>query len=161
MASETLIDEPLKEFTIPVREYTFWDKLLRKPKERSFFIYRIRVCNMIRCAGIAYKLPELPNIEELETMEDLTGIVFPLISNHKDDMVYLVACCIQNNSKAPKKSLIKFIDNNFCSDDLFSILVICMSQLGLQSFYMATTALKGNSVNIVKAKVADRAIKPE
>ena len=160
LASESITDEPLKIKTIPVREYGFWDRIYKRPKERTFNIYRIRVCNMVRCAGVAHKLPEMPDIEQIDSMEKLTGLAFPLIRDYKKDVVYLVACCIQNNSKEPKKSLIKFVDDNFVADELFEILVICLSQLGLLSFIQAIQALKGSSAVIVEAKAVQSAIIP-
>lgn len=161
LASETFSDEPLKTFTVPIRERVsnkipFWLKPFKKPikqeTEREFKIYRIRVCNMRRVAGVGYKLPELPDLNTVDTMEKMTGISFPLVHDHLDDIIYLVACCIQNNSKEPEKELVKFISDNFVLEELLDVIITCLNQSGLMSFSLAIQMLRGERTFFVEAR---------
>lgn len=141
LTADTVTNKPLKEWTVKVKEYNWLDKLLKKPTERHFIINRCTVRNMVRCSGVAEKLPELK-----EQTGNLMWVVFPLIKNHMADVVYLIACGIQNNHKEPKKELINFIYDNFEDDDLYDCAVTILGNIGLQSFYETTSLIKGTSV---------------
>lgn len=156
---QTKIDKPIGEVTIRNKDYNIIDRILRRPKQRTFTLYKCRVCNMERSAEIAYRLPELQG--EVNTLEELTGKAFPLLKDHAKDLVYLLACFIQNNSKEPKKSLVKFIRDNIDGDELFDITRKCLTQSGLMSFINATLLVKGTNVKIaeeIKEKDAPSAI---
>jgi branched-subunit amino acid transport protein AzlD len=154
-AAQTITDEPLKEVTIPVWEYTFWDRLNKRPKERTFKIYRIRTCNMYRCADIAHRLPQLEG--EITTVQELNAITFPLVRNHKDDFVRLIACCIQNNHKEPRRSLINFLDRNLTADMMFDLVITCLNQIGLQSFFSTAILIKGISAIVARDEAVTNA----
>lgn len=149
----TLVDTPVGTYTVKVFRYNWLDKLLRKPIERKFTLYRCRVCNMGRAGAIAELLPELDT--NITSMEQLTGVVLPLVHNHRKNIVYLIACCIQNNNKEPKKSLIRFLDNNLNAEQLFELINICLSQMGLMSFLSATVLVKGVNVSFVSDMAAE------
>lgn len=144
LAAQTIVDKPLKEITVRQLEMSWIDKHIRKkPEFRRFSIYRARVCNMGRCADVANRLPEFkPN---KDNPYEMIRIAMPLVHNHRLDVLYIVASCIQNNSKEPKKSLIRFIDVNFDSEMLFDVLLICLQSLGLQSFWEASLLIKGQN----------------
>lgn len=152
LEGEVLTDKPIKQFTVEVLNRNWKDKLFRRPKYRTFTLHRCRVCNMYRASTIANKLPEL--IGDVTTQEELNGLAFPLIKEHKDDLVYLVACLIQNNDKEPKKSLIRFINENFTAHILFDCIIETLPQLGLQSFLHSILLVKGTSAIIAKEMAA-------
>lgn len=162
MAGATITDAPIKEMTIPVWDYTWWDRLLRRPKQRTFQIHLCRVCNMERSATIAHMLPELINkTGDFKSMEEMTATIYPLVFSHKKDLVYLIAACIQNNWKEPKKSLIRYIDRNFSGEDLLDAAIYCISQSCLSSFYSAILIVKGTSAVIATDTVAAVVNTPE
>lgn len=150
-SADTIVDGVLKEITVKSWEYGFFDKLFKRPNKRTFKLYRSRVCNMYRCAEAANKIPDIN--ANIHTMEQLTNVALPLIYNHKDDIIYLIASCIQNNSKEPKKSLIRFINNNMSGEQIFDVLNTCLHVIGLESFLMATALIKGT--NVLTAKDTD------
>lgn len=141
---QTFTDEPLAKFTVDVWEPSKLERLLRKPTSRTFTIYRTRVCNMGRAAAIANRI----KLEgEIGTLSDLVSVTMPLIHEYKDDVVKLIACCIQNNNSEPDSDLIKFLDRNMNADMMNEILSVCLWNLGLQSFLSAIISIKGTSAN--------------
>lgn len=151
----TLVDDPIGEMTVPIFKYTWLDRLLRRPRFKTFTLYKCRVCNMGRAGKIANSLPKVN--EDIKNMHELTGTAFPLIDDHKDDLIYLLACCIQNTSKPPKKKLIKFLDDNLNAEMLFDNLLICLNQIGLYSFTNAIILIKGLAVNFASDTDAENA----
>lgn len=153
----TLLDAPIERFEVIVRNRTFIDKILFRPKKREFVIYKTRVCNMARCAEIAYRVPELKG--QVNDVFDMTRIVMPLIKDHRKDFLYLIAACIQNNSKEPSKSLIKFLDDNLHAESLNEIGQSCLLNSGLMSFFAFALVLKGVNADTAQETDADRADK--
>lgn len=141
----TILDEPIGQYTIPVWNYTKWDKLLRRPKFKVFTLYKCRVTTMLRVSMIANSIKEID--ADVKTMEDLTKIGMPLIEAHTNDFIYVVACCIQNNMNEPESSLISFLRDNLSAEMLFELVYICLNQTGLMSFISATALIKGTSVS--------------
>lgn len=152
LEGEALTDKPIKEFTVTVLNQEWWRRLpfVKKETQRTFTIHRCRVCNMYRASTVANKLPEITG--DVTTQEELNYLSFPLIKEHKDDLVYLVACLIQNNDKEPKKSLIRFINTNFTAQTLFDCIVETLPQMGLQSFLLSILLVKGVSAVLATEK---------
>lgn len=159
LEGEAITDKPIKEFTVQVLNESWYRRLpfIKKEKERTFTIHKCRVCNMYRAATMANKLPEING--EVNTQEELNYLAFPLIEKHKDDLVYLVACLIQNNDKEPKKSLIKFINTNFTSETLLECIIETLPQIGLQSFILSTLLIKGTSAILATETDASNAVR--
>lgn len=155
LTAETITDQPLKEWTVPVANYTWIDKLLRRPKERHFVLKRCSVRNMLRVAGIAAKLPIIE-----DKTKKLQQVAFPLMKDHIHDIVYLIACGIQNDANEPKKSLIDFIYDNFDDEDLFDCTAILLSNVGLQSFIQTILLVTGTDALLVRGQDAKSAKVP-
>lgn len=151
----TLLDAPIDHIRVTVKDYNWIDRLFMRPKYKDFVIYKTRVCNMGRCAEIAYRITEVHS--DIQDVFDMIKVSMPLIKEHRKDILYLIAACIQNNSKEPKKSLIKFLDDNLHGDSLNELTSSCLLNSGLMSFTAATAILKGVSVAIVQDTDADHA----
>ena len=154
VVTETLIDKPAYTVTVPIKEpkpapkRSLIDWLFRRPKfiqeiERSFVINPCVVGNMYRIAGRAVKLPDsILNGSLSESM-------IPVIHQHLDDMVYIVAAGIQNTKREPDAELIEFIKDNFEAEDLYDTLLPILENLGMQSFLNSIALAKG-TVKILK-----------
>ncbi|RZJ90977.1 MAG: hypothetical protein EOO20_06605 [Chryseobacterium sp.] len=146
--TETLIDKPAYTVTVQIKEpktlpkRSLLDKLLRRPVpvqelERSFVINPCVVGNMYRIAGRAVKLPDtILNGSMSESM-------IPVINDHLDDVVYIVAAGIQNSKREPDAELIEFINDNFEAEDLYNTLLPILENLGMQSFLNSIALAKG------------------
>lgn len=154
-------DTPIGEITIPNRDWKkpnliylmiakVWPKLFPNTvKSRTFTLYKCRMCNLDRAGIIAETLPDLNG--DINTLEDLTSVLFPLAKKHTKDKCYLLACFIHNKSTEPPKWLIKYIYDNIDGDDLFEYIRLCLTQGGLMSFINATLLIRGTSARIVEA----------
>jgi len=152
--AETLIDKPGYELTVSIKEPTpipkrkMWDKLFRRTVieqelERTFVINPCVVGNMYRIAGRAVKLPGA--ILEGTQAQSL----LPVIHDHLDDLIYIVAAGIQNSKREPDPALIEFIKDNFEAEDLYNTLLPILENLGMQSFLNSIALAKG-TVKILK-----------
>lgn len=147
---ETLNEKEVYTFTIPINEHrklTLWDRLLRRKVEtsRTFTIYPCKTCNMVRVAGTAVRLPK----EILDA--GMSEAIMPLMVENIELMVYVVASAIQNNSREPKKSLLKFIRDNFDAIDMYNALHAALNGLEMESFLNSIVLAKG-TLSILKPK---------
>ncbi|MBB6109711.1 hypothetical protein SAMN05421821_105129 [Mucilaginibacter lappiensis] len=117
------------------------------PTEETFTIYPCKVANMWRVAGAATELPD-----EIKNGE-LAEVVLPLINDHLETIVYIVAAGIQNNHEEPSADLIKFIERNFDNQDLHTVLHYVLENVYMQSFLNSIVLAKG-TVKILKPKTS-------
>lgn len=142
-AAENLFDKDVFTLTVKVREQiakrTLLDRLSGKelPTERVFVIKPATVGTMLRIASKAVLLPE--------TIFDgpEASTILPLIHNHIEDLVYIVAAAIQNNKHEPDHELIEFIKNNFDAKDLFDVLGPTLKNIDMASFFNSIVLVKG------------------
>lgn len=156
---KTFLDLPVYRFEIKVKDYKWWHKLMMKPKAKEFVLYKTRLCNMGRCSEIGFRMPELSG--SVGNLYDLIKIAYPLVRDHRKDVLYLVAACIQNSSKEPKLSLIKFIDDNCSAEMLNEIVSMCILNSDLQSFTATSLLIKGVSVTNAREEDADSVTKQD
>lgn len=139
--ADTLTDKPRYEFTVTIKEprRTIWQWLRRQPIQysRTFTVHPPVVNNMYRIAGRSASLP----VEV--TKGTVAEIVLPLIYNHKDDVVYIIAAGIQNTKREPDNELIEFINDNFDAEDLFNCLQAVLGGEWMQHFFNSIALAKG------------------
>jgi hypothetical protein len=146
--TETLTDKPKYELTIPVvwsaelPKRTLWDRMRGKPapspeRKRTFVLRPCKVGNMYRIAGRAAQLPH-----EIK-QGSMSEVILPVIAEHLDDLVYIVASGIQNDHNEPSKELMLFIERNFDAEDLYSCLYPVLENVGMQSFLNSIALAKG------------------
>lgn len=139
--ADTLTEKPRYQFTVPIMEprRTLWQWIQRKPidTERTFVVFPPVVNNMYRIAGRSANLPQ-------EVVKGTVAeIVLPLIYNHKDDIVYIIAAGIQNTKREPDADLIEFIGDNFDAEDLFNCLQAVLGGEWMQHFFNSIALAKG------------------
>lgn len=149
-SASSLSDGPVDTITINIFKPNWWHRVTGKPLTYTFDIYRTRVRNMKRCAAIACRIPEVTG--DIYSAEELTGIVYPLVNTHADDLVYLIACCIHNQASEPSEWLINLIQDNVHGEQLFEMCIKCISNSGLQSFLAATALVRGTNVIIARGQ---------
>lgn len=98
---------------------------------------------MMRVAGRASLLPD-----ELKE-GSMVGAVMPLVHAHIEDVVYIIAVGIQNSKREPDEDLLRFINDNFDAEDIYSTLFPVLENVGLQSF-MNSIALAKGTVKILE-----------
>jgi hypothetical protein len=144
--SDTFTDKPKHEFTVPITNFTWLDRVLFR-KKRKFVIYPCVVANSVRIAGRVVLLPD--ELKGAEVGTDITKI----IHEHSADIVYIVACAIQNNRREPKQWLIDFISNNLSNEDLYLPLYYSIDAVGMQSFL--NTIVLVRNITILKTSPLD------
>ena len=144
--ADTFTDKPRHEFEVPITNFTWWDRILFR-KKRKFTIYPCVVANSVRIAGRVVLLPD--EIKQGDVGSDINKI----IHEHSRDIIYIVACAIQNNRYEPEKWLIDFIANNFTNEQLYLPLYYSLDAVGMQSFLNTIVLAKG--VTILKTSPID------
>jgi hypothetical protein len=150
---EAFSDKP-KAVTITIRPLNWKERLLMKiglmERQRVFKIYPILVGNRKRVSANASFV--LPADLFTDGLLDI-GKAWPVIQERTDDLIYVVATCIQNNREEPSKHLIDFLT---WIDDVqfYNILDKSLSMVGVQSFIKSIILMKGSSVLNVKDPVA-------
>lgn len=146
--------EKSKTVTIELRPLNWTESLLMKiglmKRQRVFEIYPILVGNRKRIStNASFVLPENLFIDGELDLEK----AWKVINERSDDLVYIVATCIQNNRKEPSKHLIKFL--TWIDDQQFyNILDKSLSLAGIESFMRSIILIKGSNVLNVQEKVA-------
>jgi hypothetical protein len=117
------------------------------PTERTFIIHPCKVANMWRIAAAATDLPD-----EIKN-GGLAEITLPLIKDHLETIVYIVAAGIQNTHEEPAPDLITFIERNFDNEDLYNTMFPVLENIGMQSFFNSIVLAKG-TVKILEPKTS-------
>lgn len=152
--------EPITHYKeqIPIyKEQNWFERLTRKPKEvieqdpeidwieteRSFTIYPCKAANMARIARTALTLPlEIEGYYKSDT-------ILPLIDQHLDTVLYVVAAGIQNNQHEPDPQLIEFLRINCDAIDLLHAAYYVMENVNMESFSNTTVLIRG-AISIIK-----------
>jgi hypothetical protein len=135
-----ITDKPKLTLDIAVRNRTWIDKILRRPKVRTFKIYPCLTGNMYRIAGVASKLPE-----EVTGLTEET-VALSIMNTNFDDIVYIVAAIIQNNRKVPSQKLQNFIKDNFDNQDIFACIYAGLANANMSSFLNSIVLMRGSSL---------------
>jgi hypothetical protein len=157
-ASKAVIQQR-KPIEIDIKPTNWLQKLLMKKgflkSKRVFEIAPILVGNRYRISGVALKI-KAGIFSPGFTNEEL----WKAIQEHTDDLIYVVAVCIQNNKKEPSKGLLNYL--RWIDDDkFFELLDASLAMLGVVNFTKSIILIGGQ--NVITAKDADvtPAITPE
>jgi hypothetical protein len=154
----TVVQQP-KTVEVDIRPKNWLQKLLIKKgflkPNKVFTIYPILVGNRFRISTVALNIPDAifsPNVEE--------GEIWKAIKDHTNDLIYVVAVCIQNNKKEPSKALLDYL--RWIDDAKFyELLDASLSMIGVPNFTKSIILIRGQ--NVISGKDADvtPAITPE
>jgi len=149
-AGKAIIQQP-KEVEVDVKPKTWLQKILMKKgflkSKKVFTIYPILVGNRYRISTIALRIP--PGIFSKDVKHEE---IWKAIRDHTDDLIYVVAVCIQNNEEEPSKALLNFL--RWIDDAKFyELLDSSLSMIGVPNFTKSIILIGGQ--NVVSAKDAD------
>lgn len=153
---KTFVNSPIKRYEIPYfkqNKFMSWLRTIFKKnpvKTRNFTLYKVRVINMGRFAEIAYKIPELN--ADFETKADFINFMYPLIKNHRSELIYLCAVSLYNQHDEPPNELIDFLSKNIDSAMLFDIIFNAVNQEDLLAFMNAIILVKGTNINFARVE---------
>jgi len=155
---KTVIQQP-KTVEVEIRPKNWLQKLLMKKgflkSKKVFTIYPISVGNRFRISPVALKIPEglfSKNVEE--------GELWKAIKDHTEDLIYVVAVCIENRRKEPSGALLSFL-RSIDDEKFYELLDASLSMAGVPNFTKSIILIRGQ--NVITAKDADvkPAITPE
>ena len=144
-AAEALVDKPLGELDIVIKEPSTIEKLKlkitggKKPI-RKFVIERTVLRNCYRIASRAVLIDE--NIFQA----DIEKAIFEAGFQHYPDLVYIIAAGLQNNSKEPEQELIDFIWDNFTNEQMLYAFDKILSQYNIKDFMQSIILIKGADI---------------
>lgn len=122
-------------------------KLNIMPSKRFYEIKPQRVGNVYRIAGRAVTL----NVEGILTRSDTIGTMMDIMSKHGDDIIYIVACAIQNNHREPTATMIDIVKNEFEMQDILKIMQIAVGNYNIPAFLSSTALITGIDALNVKS----------
>lgn len=155
---KTVIQQP-KTIEVEIRPKNRLQKLLMKKgflkSKRVFTIYPISVGNRFRISPIALKIPERLFSKQVEE-----GELWKAIKDYTEDLIYVVAVCIENRRKEPSKALLNFL-LSIDDEKFYELLDASLSMAGVPNFTKSIILIRGQ--NVITAKDADvkPAITPE
>jgi hypothetical protein len=155
---KAIIQEP-KTVEIDIKPTTWLQKLLMKKgflkSKKVFTIDQISVGNRLRVSTRALKIPD-----GLFSKFD-QGEVHGAIKDYTDDLIYVVAACIENKEKEPSKALMRFLRWETTDAKFYELLDASLSMLNVPNFTKSIILIRGS--NVISAKDADvtSAITPE
>jgi hypothetical protein len=147
---KAIIQQP-RTVEIEIKPKNWLQKLLMKKgflkSKKVFTIHPILVGNRYRISVRSLKIPDdlfSGNYGETEIMKAM--------ADHTDDLIYVVAVCIQNNKKEPSKALLQYL--RWIDDAKFyDLLDGSLAMLGVTDFIKSIILIKGQ--NVISAKGAD------
>lgn len=155
---KTVIQQP-KTVEVDIRPTNWLQKLLMKKgfleSKKVFTIHQISVGNRFKISPIALKIPDGLFSSKVEE-----GELWKAINDHTEDLIYVVAVCIQNREKEPSKALLKFL-RSIDDAKFYELLDASLSMAGVPNFTKSIILIRGQ--NVISAKDADvtPAITPE
>lgn len=106
------------------------------PSKRTYEIKPQRVINIYRIAGKAVKM----NTGELFQTTDRIGPMMDVLNRHGEDIIYIVACAIQNDHREPTSKMLDIVRNEFEMEDMYKVLEVTIGNYNITAF-MNTIAL--------------------
>lgn len=131
---ELIAEKPLRDITVDIHPKNFIDKVLMKyglkPKQAFFEIKPQRFQNIYRIASKAVKF----DLGVHWKTDDKIAALFDITSRHYNDVVYIVACVLQNNHKEPTKKIISLVADDMDMLDIHAVLAVALNSYHLNSF---------------------------
>lgn len=140
--ADTLTEKPV-EITIDVKPKNRLHRwLINKkilPAKRHFEVRPQRVINIYRIAGRAAQIEP----GKLLQSEDRVGAFMELVSKHAEDIIYIVACALQNDHREPTKKLLNIVRNEIELDDILKVMQVAVANYNINSFISSIALIVG------------------
>lgn len=147
---KTVIQQP-KSVEVEIKPKNWLQKLLMKKgflkSKKVFTIYPISVGNRFKISPIALKIPEGLFSQKVEE-----GELWKAIKDHTEDLIYVVAVCIENRRREPSKALLNFL-RSIDDEKFYELLDASLSMAGVPNFTKSIILIRGQ--NVITAKDAD------
>ncbi|TXK52391.1 hypothetical protein FVR03_01355 [Pontibacter qinzhouensis] len=150
----TVTEKPIVEVTITVKKRSFWDKLFRRPDKRLFEVKPTTVSSMYLMGERSILWDE--KLFALLGSDDPANNIanaLAVINANLEDVMYACAVVIQNDGKPPKKTLLKWLEDNTDALDLASIIVPLLGSTHMQAFLNSIVLVKGTG-EVLKPKTS-------
>lgn len=140
---DTILEEGV-DFAISVSYPNLLHKLKILPMTKKFIIYPFRLGKLMRVAKILAEIdPE--QLEMMRDKEEKSSLQkwLHIIVDNKDRLVEVIALALSGRRTKPSNSLIKFLNNNLTSKELFKILILVIRQMDITSFLASMVSVAG------------------
>lgn len=140
--ADTVTEKPVS-FDIDVKPKSKIHKLLLRlklaPTKHHFEIKPQRFRNVYRIAGRAVTF----DVSAIVDSEDGIDAMMNIMAKHGKDIEYIVAAALQNDHREPTQELLDIVGNDFEIEDIYTVLVIAVSNYRIQSFLNSTALIVG------------------
>lgn len=137
------ITEKPSTINVDVKPSNFFEAWLIKrkikPSKRVFEIKPQRVVNVYRIAGRVVKL----DVDGIFANTDRIGSLMRTMAVHGEDIFYIVAAAIQNDSNEPSKKMINIVKNEFEMQDILTVMQIAVSNYNITAFLSSIALMTG------------------
>lgn len=143
---DSLTDKP-DSITVRIKPKNILHKwLISKgylPKEKDYLLTRLVVGNAYRVAKAVLGIPEAAVIIG---SEKTTGMLYSLLVNHLDKVIYVVAVAVTNTKEEPSQKLLDEIRWQFTDDELVGACVFILKRMNIQNFLNSIILIRGLDV---------------
>lgn len=152
---ETIVEKQT-DIKIPILPRNIFHAWLQKhglsATKKIFIIQPQKVDTIYRIASRSIKF----NTGNLFKTTDVIGTIMDIMARHRDDIVYIVACILQNNTKEPKRKTLRLV-NTLEIEDIHEILQIGVSNYNINSFSKSIILVVGvDALEIKDEKVSPK-----
>ena len=137
--SNQIIEIPLVVPIISTSKFSF---LKPKETERTYMMKEAKICTIRRITKALQSLPE----ELIGETNIEVGI--PLIANHIDTFIYVIASAIQNDFKEPSADLLDFLAKHLTRELMFEGFNNAIFLLGINDFLNTYAVIKSTAAII-------------
>lgn len=117
-----------------------WRPVFSRYKPKGTLSFDFKVSKVVNTRRIAKVINTMPT--EL-LGGTLTDMALPHVYDKIDDIIYVIACAIQNNQNEPTAKLISILRNNLDHDDMIEAYNVSIAQMGLDSFIQCFIIIRG------------------
>lgn len=162
--SETITEKTIT-FNIDIKPKNWFHALLInnkiRPSKRYFEIKPQRVGNVYRIAGRAVSFDVGTLIDEdgkiLETL-DRIAVLMNLMNKYGKDIIYIVACILQNDNNEPSEKMLDIVRNEFEMHELLYVLRIGVANYNVNAFIHSIALITGVDALKVKASPVETGV---
>lgn len=145
--SDTTLDKP-DTIKVDVQPQGKLQEILQRfglmKKTRVFLLKPLYLGTLIRISQLVLSLEiKLP---ESGSSSNLLESNYKAVSEHGHTLARIVAIAIQNTEKEPSDRMIRFIVNNFTSQELVGVLTLILLKMDLKNFMTSIISVRGLNV---------------
>ena len=152
--ADSVTNEPVK-ITVDIKPQGWVDRVLKKlgliRPVKTFFITQVTLGNLIRISKLLRSIDG--SIFNFKNNENILENVYYAMEKHTTSLSTIIAISLYNKKDMPDKSLVDFVETNFNSENMLSVVSVVIKQMDVTSFMTTIISIKG--INILESRTAN------